>query len=319
METRQFRGILVENAFLRTKKFTQHYEWLRRAAGQCNMDLDSITNADLIYPICSGDADVCQESRQKMEKLVEESDFILYWDKDILLGSSLQEICKKNRVRIFNPLESIATCDNKFETYQRFWKWNLSCRPEERIPLLPTMAAPMTYAGVGYPDTDFVKEVIAVLGLPLVIKECYGSFGMQVYLAETYEEVVSYTIKLAGIPFLYQHYQEASSGRDVRLQVVGDKVVAAIRCLSDHDFRANLSNGGRMEKYVPSQEECALAVRAAKVLGLDFAGVDLLFSEQGTADVICEVNSNAHFKNISVCTGVDTAKCIMEYIRQALV
>jgi len=283
------------------------------------MELDSLTNADLVYPICSGDTDVCWESMQKVEKLAEEYDFILYWDKDIPLGSLLQEICNRNKVRVFNPLEAIATCDNKFETYQRLWKWNLSCRPEERIPLLPTMAAPMTYAGVGYPDTGFVKKIIAVLGLPLVMKECYGSFGMQVYLAKTYEEAVSYTKKLAGIPFLYQRYQETSSGRDVRLQVVGDKVVAAIRRFSDHDFRANLSNGGRMEKYVPSQDECALAVRAAKVLGVDFAGVDLLFSEQGTADVICEVNSNAHFKNISVCTGVDTARCIMEYIRQALV
>ena len=138
---------------------------------------------------------------------------------------------------------------------------------------------------------------------------------MQVYLAESEEEVFSYTKKLEGIPFLYQKYLEKSAGRDVRLQVVGNQVVASMYRYSENgDFRANLSSGGSMKPYLASEREKALAVRTVEALGLDFAGVDLLFSENGEADFVCEVNSNAHFKNIHTCTGVNTADCIMEYI-----
>ena len=78
------------------------------------------------------------------------------------------------------------------------------------------------------------------------------------------------------------------------------------------DFRANLSNGGKMKPYQPSKEEKALAVRACETLGADFAGVDLLFGDKGP--LVCEVNSNAHFKNIYDCTGVDTAERILCYL-----
>ena len=74
-----------------------------------------------------------------------------------------------------------------------------------------------------------------------------------------------------------------------------------------------------MKPYTPSKEESALAVLTARVLGLDFCGVDLLFDEEsGRADIVCEVNSNAHFKNIHTCTGVNVAEKIMGYIYNML-
>ena len=74
-----------------------------------------------------------------------------------------------------------------------------------------------------------------------------------------------------------------------------------------------------MKVYEPSDAECQLAVQTAQILGLDFCGVDLLFEESGgVADIVCEVNSNAHFKNIHTCTGVNVAEKIMEYIRNKL-
>ena len=318
MQKKKYRGVLVANAFLRTKKFTEHYGWLKAAAEKCGMDLAFLSNSDLLFPLCSKKISAGVELKQRVEAVALENDFVIYWDKDIPLGNMLQFFCREQNVPVFNSLDSIAVCDNKYETYQKLWEWNQSCARGEEIPILPTIAAPMTYPNVGYPDTSFLAPVLSALGLPVVIKECYGSFGQQVYLAGTKEEAGKITKKLAGKPFLYQWYQKESSGRDVRLQVVGDKVVAAMYRFSESDFRANISNGGQMEQYFPTEEECSLAVRTARVLGLDFAGVDLLFTGE-RADVVCEVNSNAHFKNSYLCTGVNTAEFIMEHIKCKLI
>lgn len=333
------KGVLITNAFLKTDKFVEHYEWLEKAAKQYHIALSLLDNTALLYPVGVDNTEILNsgqrnlstdgmltKSRQAVsaenmasgvKQIVDENDFVLYWDKDILLGRILQMLCNEQGVPIFNSVPAVGLCDNKFETFSKIWAWN-RIRPEEkRIPLIPTIAAPMTYENIGYTNMDFVDEIIQSLGLPMVVKECYGSFGMQVYLAETKEEVVEYTKKLAGKPFLYQKYLKESSGKDVRLQVVGGNVVAAMYRYSEKgDFRANITNGGSMKKYEPSKSECELAVRTVKALGLDFAGVDLLFSqgEAGEADVVCEVNSNAHFKNIFTCTRVNVADCIMEYI-----
>ncbi len=317
MQEKRYHGVLVTNAFLRTEKFTEHYEWLKRAAKVYSIDLSLFCNTDLLFPVCNYHTDTGRKLKQNVEKLVRENDFVIYWDKDIPLGKLLQACCKKQNIPVFNSLEAIALCDNKYETYYRLWEWNQSCAKGEEIPVLPTIAAPMTYSNVGYTNTEFVKPILAALGLPVVIKECFGSFGQQVYLAHTVEEAVEITKSLAGKPFLYQWYQKESCGRDVRLQVVGNQVAAAMYRFSEDDFRANVTNGGQMEQYVPSPAECALAVRTVQALGLDFAGVDLLFSKE-QADVVCEVNSNAHFKNIYTCTGINTAEYIMKYIRRRL-
>ena len=313
------RGVLVTNAFLRTQKFVTHYEWLKEAAKKRNMELSLCENADFILELPIQNE--CTDSMQKIEKELLSYDFVLYWDKDIRIGRLLEELCSQKRIPFYNPLTGIAVCDDKAETYLQLWKWNRAHDDEENIPILPTIIAPMTYGNIGYTDISFTKKVIQSLGLPLVIKECFGSFGMQVYLASTEEEVIAITKKLAGTPFLYQKFIQESLGKDVRLQVVGNQVVAAMcRTAQKGDFRANVSNGGSMEKYEPTKRECALAVRTANALGLTFAGVDLLFSK-GTdkeADIVCEVNSNAHFENIHTCTGVNVAEAIIDEIAARL-
>lgn len=94
--------------------------------------------------------------------------------------------------------------------------------------------------------------------------------------------------------------------------MVGDKAVASMERYNDHDFRANITNGGSMRRYEPTEKELQMAKQVMKELQLDFAGVDIMFGKDGP--VLCEVNSNAHFKNIYDCTGVNVADAIMEYI-----
>ena len=83
------------------------------------------------------------------------------------------------------------------------------------------------------------------------------------------------------------------------------------------DFRANLTLGGKMEPYTPDASQVELALKAAKALSLDFCGVDLLFGDR-EEPILCEVNSNAHFKNIFDCTGVNAAIPIMEHILEKI-
>lgn len=328
------RGLLITNAFLKTEKFTEHYIWLSEAAVRQGMSLEEKTNADFLLPFGEGaeergSVSDFDDSDARLADRFRKYDFILYWDKDISLGRRISALAGRLSIPVFNSIESIEICDDKIATYQRLSEWNDRVTGDDRIPLIPTVMAPMTYPNVGYTDTFFVAKVIETLGLPMVIKECHGSFGMQVYLAETEADVFSYTKKLEGKRFLYQKYMKGSAGRDVRLQVVGDRVVAGMYRYSENgDFRANLSNGGSMKPFKASEKEKALAVRAVQALGLDFAGVDLLFAGRDEksqsagknvetceeAGLLCEVNSNAHFKNIYTCTGINTADCIMEYI-----
>ena len=312
LEEEMLRGALICNAFLRSGKFAEHYAWLKKAAERQGMALSLFDNTKLCR-VLGGDA------RHQQWDWLDSVEFVIFWDKDIPGGKYMEAVCQERGIGICNRVDAIACCDHKFFTYEKIWEWNRRQRDEARIRLIPTVMAPMTYENIGYAELGFVEDAIGHLGLPLIVKECYGSFGMQVYKADTLEEACALTKKLEGKPILYQKYLENTVGNDVRIQVVGGQAVAAMHRFSENgDFRANLTNGGSMEPYHPSEEERRIAVQTCAVLGLDFGGVDLLFDREGSATILCEVNSNAHFKNIFDCTGINVADCIVEHIRRRM-
>ena len=96
-----------------------------------------------------------------------------------------------------------------------------------------------------------------------------------------------------------------------------DRVVTAMERINENDFRANITNGGRMKKYAPTKEQREMVLLVCRELHLDFAGVDILFGKEGEP-ILCEVNSNAHFKNIYDCTGVNVADHIIQYIKEKI-
>lgn len=281
-------GWIVVNEFLYTGKFSELTQMFVSAAKKFQIHLEVRTNAEIYTGLF------------EVDQTVQKPAFVLFWDKDIILAKYLEY----EHIPVFNCARAIEICDDKREIYISLQNAGL--------PIPRTICAPMTYETIGYQHTQFLETFEQALGFPMVVKEAFGSFGEQVYKIENHEQLEKKVRELQRTPFLFQEYLATSEGQDIRMQVVGDRVVAAMRRFSEFDFRANISNGGQMEVYHPDQAACRLAVQACRAVGCDFAGVDLLFGKDGF--VVCEVNSNAHFKNLYDCTGVDASEYIMEYI-----
>ncbi len=229
-----------------------------------------------------------------------EGDVVLFWDKDTRLARALEAA----GVRVYNSAASVALCDDKSETHRVL--------AQAAIPMPETLLAPMTYVEVGEAIEPFLSAAETRLGYPLVVKECFGSLGEQVYLATTPEQLRRFAYGMHHRPFLLQRFIGDAAGEDRRLYVVGDRVVAAMTRRNPQDFRANIAIGGTASPYAPTDAEQALAVRCCRVLGLQFGGVDLIGN-----GLVCEVNSNAQMAGIVACTGVDVANAIVEHVLQA--
>ena len=256
------RGVFVSNAYLRGEKFSEPGRMLSAAAEELDVTLDLVTNADLRIPI--GD-------RVAAERALGDADFVLFWDKDVRLAANL-EVCG---FPVFNSAQCISVCDDKCLTHLVL--------ANEGVPSIDTVSCPMSFSE--YDDLSFLESAADTLGFPMVVKDCFGSFGQQVHLARDMDSLEG---MFAGPyrPRILQRYIECS-GSDIRLEVVGDDVVEAVR-----------RHG------------------AADAVGADFCGVDVIVSEDGP--VVCEVNSNAHIRNLYECTGRDVSYDILLHIIDAV-
>ena len=289
------KGWLVVNEFVKSDKFRELFEMLEAAAVQENVWLECISNAAVWEKLALNDYDI---------KTAERPDFVLFWDKDIKLAYELE----REGLKLFNRAQAIADCDDKSLTYLRLKGCGIR-QPD-------TFISPKKFHADGLLPDRLIKSASDRLGFPMVMKECLGSFGAQVYLMDSTEKLEEQIVETGERPYILQEYIAASKGKDTRLQVVGDEVIAAMKRFNENDFRANITNGGNMEPFDPSEEMKEMAVKACRALQLDFAGVDILFGAEGP--VLCEVNSNAHFKNLYDCTGINAAEYIIRHIKSSM-
>ncbi len=175
---------------------------------------------------------------------------------------------------------------------------------------------------LGIPETTFVRDKKDVLpaiervgGAPVVIKLLEGTQGIGVLLAETVESAAGIVELLQSQKqnVLIQKFVAESKGRDIRAFVVGDQVVGAMRRVAQgQEFRSNVHRGGKTERVELDEDYCDTAVRAAQIMGLRVAGVDMLESKDGPQ--IMEVNSSPGLEGIEGCTGLDIAGAVIDYI-----
>ena len=178
--------------------------------------------------------------------------------------------------------------------------------------------------GIGLPVTGFARSpddiddlITMVGGTPLVIKLLEGTQGIGVVLAETRGAAESVIEAFMGLDvnILIQEFIRESAGSDVRCFVVGDRVIGAIeRKAKEGEFRSNLHRGGKAVATKISPQERRTALQAAKIMGLNVAGVDILRSNRGP--LVMEVNSSPGLKGIEAATGKNIAGMIIEFIEK---
>ena len=165
-------------------------------------------------------------------------------------------------------------------------------------------------------DPKNIDEQIELLGgPPVIIKLQEGTQGLGVILAESKKSAKSIidTFYNMNASILLQEYIEESNGEDIRVIVVGNTVVAAMKRIGDKgDFRSNIHRGGLAEKVELTNQERRIALRATKYLGLPIAGVDMIRSKKGT--LLIEVNASPGLQGVEAYTKVNVAKHIIKYL-----
>ena len=186
---------VIYNGSLTSDKFKDQAELMKEAAERAGVCTELKKNYEVMMNL-----DTILENRP---------DFVVFLDKDILLANFL----KNSGIPVFNDPDVIETCDNKAIQYLELSK--------QGIPMPETIIAPKVYPNFTIKDSGYYEQVLERLGLPMIIKEGHGSFGMKVYLIETEEQFYEKTDELRGIDYVFQKFIATSRGRDIRVNIVG--------------------------------------------------------------------------------------------------
>ncbi len=243
------------------------------------------------------------ETEKFLDKYHDDVSFCLFLDKDIALAKYIETL----GVKVFNDIRSIQYCDDKSHIYYQLKKHMVE------TPI--TYAFPLTFDSNYLSIKDELIKEINQKGIhyPFVVKECFGSFGEQVYLVEDFGSFGDILINTRGKKLIAQQFIEYSSGKDIRVNVIGSKVHSAIERHNPSDFRSNLTRGGTAKIVQISDEIAELAVAASKACKCIFSGVDVVLDENNKAYVI-EVNSNLRTLSSERVGVKDLTLNICEYI-----
>lgn len=237
--------------------------------------------------------------QEKVDISLPKADFVLYLDKDRYVAQMLE----KNGYKLFNNIDSIIKCDDKMLTH--------ICLANEGIKMPTTVSSTLCYTDNG--NREYLDKVIELVGLPMIVKENYGSLGKQVYLVKTKERLLKLENELIHVPHLYQEFISSSVGKDYRIIVIGHKVVAYMKRENKKSYLSNLAAGGEASKVDLPKSYLEMAVKTSVILGLDYCGVDILEGPNGEP-ILSEVNSNAFYEGIEKTTGINVAGCYVDYL-----
>ena len=288
------RGVALVNAYYQTDEIMYQPRRMQEEFAALGVELE-ILSADAM-PFCvEGGA-----LRSSLAKY----DFLVFWDKDKYLLAAAEAA----GMPVFNGCYGVTVCDDKMLTFLAL--------ADHGIPMPKTLPGLLCYRPEAQLSQAALARAEAELGYPLVVKESYGSLGAGDHLVRNRGELAAVMERVRLKPHLMQQFIGESAGRDVRVVVVGEEALGGMLRTSEGDFRSNLARGGRAEPYPVDGGTAALAVKIARILRLDYCGIDFLLGREGL--LACEVNSNAFFGGFERTTGVNVAKKYAEHILRTL-
>ncbi len=290
------KGLILTNSFYNPKSYYNQGERLKEEFNNRGIEIDLKKNNFFAAYVTD---------KGELENLASGYDFCVYLDKD----KYISEMLEKQGLRLFNNHEAIRVCDDKMQTFIRLSNCGIN--------LPKTLSAPLCYDKNAEIDESFIVKVEKFLGYPVIVKECYGSLGKNVYMAQNRTELMLLADKLKLLPHLFQKAVKTSMGKDVRVIIIGKRKVFSMLRESKTDFRSNVELGGKSYKYSLNKEWKDFAIKIAEILNLDYCGIDILFGENGQP-VLCEVNSNAFFGGMEKTLGENVAAAYADYIMQEI-
>lgn len=284
------KGLILKNAFFSATEYDSQTERLKEELEAMNVETDVMRNDS--FPIS-----VDGRIRNKLSGY----DFCVYLDKDKYILKALE----LSGLRTFNSYDAIETCDDKMTTCLALSGHGIE------MPL--TLPGTLCYDPCAEISEEKADIVGGALGYPLVVKTAYGSRGTGVFLVNDRRELLMKMRELKLTPHLFQKFIPESRGKDLRVIVIGGKVIGGMIRKSESDFRSNVALGGKAEACPVSEQAEQVCRKCAKILGLDYCGIDLLFGKNQTP-LVCEVNSNAFFYGFERATDINVARQYAEYI-----
>lgn len=291
------KGLIIVNSYKKleaTKYKTQRLEDVFSSLG---VEMTVLKCSDISLSITSG----------TISSDLKKYSFAIYLDKDESMAMAVEK-----EIPLFNSAASLIQCNDKFKTFLALSGSGIKT-PKTIPSRLCFRTEEMDFSQL----KAFDEKIIEELYLPLVVKECYGSLGLQVYLIHNEEELLKKEQELILKPHIYQEYIPSSFGRDFRIFTINGKAVACMERVNESDFRSNIALGGRGKKVIPPDSFIEAAEKASKLLGLDYAGVDLLIGPQGEP-ILTEVNSNPFFGGIESVSHVDVTRLLADHILSKL-
>lgn len=280
--------LIVENAYIKNASQIRQAERIAEELSALGATAEIKKNFNLAH---------IADSRVKAQGYA----FCVYLDKDRVAARLLE----RSGMRLFNTATAIETCDDKMLTDIAL--------SNEGFVLPDCIYAPLCYHAKSAANRDFLRETGNFLGFPLVAKTNYGSLGAGVTLISDEGELAAYEKKNLTLPHFYQRFIDCGGGVDIRVLVVGGRCLCAMKRKNPNDFRSNIELGGKGENYPLDANLSSLCENVAKVLNLDYCGVDILAGRDGKY-YVCEVNSNAFFAAAEAVCKVNVAKAYAEYM-----
>ena len=283
----------------RRSKDTYERERFITVAGEMGIDF-SVVFADEVDLIVSRDD---RRSIRYQNKIVALPDVVIARTGSSTGHFNLSVLRQFERLNVPTLPNSDAICAAKDKMYAN------QILAQHGIPIPKTMLT-------RFPSNpDLVEKQV---GFPCVVKVITGSYGAGVYLCDNKKQFEDLSELISALDFknsmIVQEYIEYSSGRDLRVIVIGGKVVGAMkREATDGSFKANITRGGVGTAYDVDEKMELLAIQTAKVLNLDIAGVDLLFHPDGYK--VCEANSSPGFHGFEGALDINIPKKIFEYAK----